>query len=61
MEKSNWIDLNLKLSDLNWINKAEANVEETHGGHHHQGTLLHIPLDKHDDNEFEEYEYVRWR
>ena len=28
--------------DLNWIDEAEADVEETHRRHHHQGPLLHI-------------------
>ena len=29
-------------SDLNWIDEAEADVEETHRRHHHQGPLLHL-------------------
>ena len=27
---------------LNWIDEAKANVEETHGGHHYQGSMFHL-------------------
>ena len=27
--------------DLNWIDEAEADVEETHRRHHHKGPLFH--------------------
>ena len=53
--------MDMEKSNLDWINEAEADVEETHCGHHHQGTVLHIPSgDDDDDNEFEVYVYDWW-
>ena len=36
---------------LNWIDEAEANVEETHGGHHHQGSMFHLSFFEEDDDD----------
>ena len=34
--------MDMEKSNLDWINEAEADVEEAHRGHHHQGLLLHL-------------------